>query len=163
MQNRYKKIFKEDYLRDVFGGFPEFLYLKPEDYKNLNSLFEKRDKLLENGEQEFDFYGQWMDWGTVNSFQDLKESEGFLIKLIKKKTKPSSKEKTVLAITEKINEIIKKIDSHKNFEVYNSKGNVVATGINKGSKIDISMSTEHLSKETFEDVKNTVFKILNLK
>ena len=95
----YKRIFTESYLGDVFG-FKEFDQMSTQDFKKLDQLFKQRDDLVEKGVEDSELLQKWMDFGSINTFQDLLESEGYLLKLLKKGKTPV--EKTIAKLTQQI-------------------------------------------------------------
>jgi len=94
------------YLTDTFD-FPEWDKFKPMIVLKLSALFEERDNIIEDIVDGSASIAEWMDSMSVNSFDDLQESEKLLISLLSKQRKRTKKEQDVIDITKQILQMIK--------------------------------------------------------
>ena len=94
-------ILKESSLKDMFD-FPELDILSSSDSVKLNKIFQQRDNLIEDVVDGSISISEWMDFGSVNSFSALIDSEKLLIRLLTRAGKLTKKEKLILDLTNQI-------------------------------------------------------------
>lgn len=99
---------KESYVKKLFE-FPELDLLTPSQEHQLDKLFQQRDNLVEDVMDGSISITEWMDFGSVNTFKVLLESESFLIQLLSRAHKLTKKEKQIQVLTTEILHILKSL------------------------------------------------------